>query len=174
MRYDAGERIAVARITTGAAPLVAPASGEDVTQGGLADIVAMDDFIYGEPQPQQPRVQDPPDTKAPRVQVDAKRKIELRKLRRGLKLTLTPDEAASYEVSLVGSARSVEIARKRGDVILAERALARADGERELTLKPKRKLLRETPNRFKVELRVEATDGAGNSDTVRKTIKVTS
>ena len=48
------------------------------------------------------------------------------------------------------------------------------DGERELTLKPKRKLLRETPNRFKVELRVEATDGAGNSDTVRKTIKVTS
>ena len=55
----------------------------------------MDDFIYGEPQPQQPRVQDPPDTKAPRVQVDAKRKIELRKLRRGLELTLTPDEAAS-------------------------------------------------------------------------------
>ena len=103
-----------------------------------------------------------------------KRKIELRKLRRGLELTLTPDEAASYEVSLVGSARSVEIARKRGDVILAEKALARADGERKLTLKPKRKLLRETPNRFKVELRVEATDGAGNSDTVRKTIKVTS
>ena len=174
VRYDAGERIAVARITTGAAPLVAPASGEDVTQGGPADIVAMDDFIYGEPQPQQPRVQDPPDTKAPRVQVDAKRKIELRKLRRGLELTLTPDEAASYEVSLVGRARSIEIARKRGDVILAEKALARADGERELTLKPKRKLLRETPNRFKVELRVEATDGAGNSDTVRKTIKVTS
>ncbi len=183
VRYDAGERIAVARITTGAAPLVAPASGEDVTQGGPADIVAMDDFVYGEPlarveqpEPEQPDVQDPPpDTKAPQVQVDgAKRKIELRKLLRGLELTLTPDEAASYEVSLVGSARSVEIARKRGDVILAEKALARANGERELTLKPKRKLLEETPNRFKVELRVEATDGAGNSDTVRKTIKVTS
>ena len=80
-------------------------------------------------------------------------------LRRGLELTLTPDEAASYEVSLVGRARSIEIARKRGDVILAEKALARADGERELTLKPKRKLLRETPNRFKVELRVQESAG---------------
>jgi hypothetical protein len=187
VRYDAGERIAVARITTGAAPLVAPASGEDVTQGGPADIVAMDDFIYGEPlaivaeqpdpePPLPPDVEDPqPDTKAPQVQVEgAKRKIELRKLLRGLELTLTPDEAAAYEVTLVGSARSVELASKRGDVILAEKTLARAEGERELILKPKRKLLRETPNRFKVELRVEATDGAGNSDTVRKTIKVTS
>ena len=38
--------IALARITTGAAPL----GNDDVTQGGAADIVVMDDFIYGEPQ----------------------------------------------------------------------------------------------------------------------------
>jgi hypothetical protein len=184
VRYDAGERIAVARITTGAAALVAPDSAPDVTQGGPADIVAMDDFIYGEPrelvaeapeEPEQPPVQDPqPDIQGPQVKVEgARKKIELRKLLRGLELTLTPDEAASYEVSLVGKARSVEIARKRGDVILAEKKLARAGGERKLELKPKRKLLAETPNRFKVQLLVEATDGAGNSDTVRKAIKVT-
>ena len=49
---------------------------------------------------------------------------------------------------------------------------ALAAGERKLKLKPKRKLLKETPDRFKVQLRVEATDGAGNSETVRKSIKV--
>ena len=78
MRYDAGERIALARITTGAAPL----GLDDVTQGGPADIVAMDDIIYGEPQatpPAEPEpVVEPPDTRAPNVTVDgAKRKVEL-------------------------------------------------------------------------------------------------
>jgi hypothetical protein len=175
VRYDAGERIAVARITTGAAPLVSPASGEDVTQGGPADIVAMDDFVYGEPLARVAEQPPPPDVQGPQVKVKgAKRKIELRKLLRGLELRLIPDEAASYEVTLLASARSVEIARKRNNVILAQRTLARAEGERKLELKPKRKLLKETPNRFKVELRVEATDGSGNSDTVRKTIKVKS
>jgi hypothetical protein len=175
VRYDAGERAAVARITTGGAAIVAPASGNDVTQGGPADIVAMDDFIYGEPQPLAAGQPQQPDTRAPRVAVEgAKRKVALRALLRGLKLTLSADEAASYDVTLAAKARSVEIARKRGDVILAEKSLARTDGERKLKLKPKRKLLKETPNRFKVELRVEATDAAGNSDTVRRSIKVRS
>ncbi len=164
VRFDAGERAALARITTGAAPLGNP----DVTQGGAADIVVMDDFIYGEPQTIQP---EQPDTKGPQVDVEgAKKKLELAKLLRGLRLTLTPDEAASYEVSLLGSARSVEI--KKNEVVLAEKSLALAAGERKLKLKPARKLLKETPDRFKVQLLVEATDGAGNSKTVRKSIKV--
>ena len=68
--YDSGERIAVARITTGEAPLGA----DDVTQGGTADVVAMDDIIYGEPQATPPAEPDPveppppvepPDTQGP-------------------------------------------------------------------------------------------------------------
>ena len=124
VRYDAGERIAVARITTGEAALGA----DDVTQGGAADVVAMDDIIYGEPQatpppaPEQPDPVEPPDTKAPRVDVDgAKGKVQLRRLLRGLDLTVSADEPASYEVSLLASAKSVEIARKN-EVVLAAKS----------------------------------------------------
>jgi hypothetical protein len=175
--YDSGERIAVARITTGEAALGA----DDVTQGGTADVVAMDDIIYGEPQAtppaepepvEPPPPVEPPDTMGPQVQVDgAKGKVSLQQLKRGLELTLTPDEAASYEVSLLASAKSVQIARK-SEVVLASKEIDRSSGQTELTLKPKRKLLKQAPARFKVELRVEATDAAGNTATVRKSIKV--
>jgi hypothetical protein len=173
VRYDAGERIATALITTGAAALGA----NDVTQGGTADIVAMDDFIYGEPLETEaaPAPQEPPaDARAPQVKVEgASKRIELGELRRGLELRLTPDEAASYEVTLLGSARSVQLARK-GEVILASKATGLSADERELRLKPKRKLLRDVPEKFKLELRVEATDGVGNESTVRRSIKVRS
>lgn len=167
VRFDAGERIALARITTGAAAL----GGNDVTQGGTADIVAMDDFIYGEPQAVVP---EQPDTQGPQVTVaGAEKKVELRKLLRGLQLTLSSDEAASYEVTLTASPRSVELARK-GELVLAQKSLALAEGDRSLKLKPKRKLLRSTPRTFKVGLTVEATDGAGNTSAVQTSIKVSS
>ena len=174
VRYDAGERIAVARITTGEAALGA----DDVTQGGTADVVAMDDIIYGEPQatppaePEPPAPVEPPDTKAPQVDVDgAKGKVQLRQLLRGLNLTLSADEPASYEVSLLASAKSVQIARKN-EVVLAAKSVDRTANPAELTLKPKRKLLKQAPNRFKVQLRVEATDAAANTATVSRSIKV--
>ena len=177
IRYDAGERIAVARITTGEAALGA----DDVTQGGAADVVAMDDIIYGEPQatppappapPEQPDPVEPPDTKAPSVDVDgAKGKLQLRQLLRGLDLTLSADEPASYEVSLLASAKSVQIARKN-EVVLASKAIDRTADPASVTLKPKRKLLKQAPNRFKVQLRVEATDAAANTATASRTIKV--
>ncbi len=176
VRYDAGERIALARITTGAAPL----GLDDVTQGGPADIVAMDDIIYGEPQatppaqpgPVEPDPVEPPDTRAPDVTVKgAKSKVELESLLDGLDLTISSDEPAAYEASLLASAKSVEIARK-SEVVLASKSTARTADDRELTLKPKRKLLKQTPRKFKVELRIEATDAAGNTATYRKSIKV--
>ena len=149
-----------------------------MTQGGTADVVAMDDIIYGEPQatppaePEPPAPVEPPDTKAPQVDVDgAKGKVQLRQLLRGLDLTLSADEPASYEVSLLASAKSVEIARKN-EVVLAAKSVARTANPAELTLKPKRKLLKQAPNRFKVQLRVEATDAAANTATVSRSIKV--
>jgi hypothetical protein len=174
VRYDAGERIAVARISTGEAALGA----DDVTQGGPADVVAMDDIIYGEPQatpppaPEQPAPVEPPDTKAPHVDVDgAKGKVKLRQLRSGLDLTLSADEPASYEVRLLASAKSVQIARKN-EVILAAKSINRTADPAAVTLKPKRKLLKQAPHRFKVQLQVVATDAAANTATVSRSIKV--
>ena len=135
----------------------------------------MDDFIYGEPQaipPAQPPAEPPAaDIQGPQVEVKGvKKHVDLKQLIRGLELTLTADEPASYEVTLLGSARSVEI--RKNDVILAKRTLALAAGARELKLRPVRKLLKETPNRFNVRLLIEAADGAGNSASVRESIKV--
>src|SRR5206468_7945337 len=48
--FNAGERVARAEITTGTAAL----GPNDLNQGGPADEVAMDDFIYAEPQPLTP------------------------------------------------------------------------------------------------------------------------
>jgi hypothetical protein len=47
VRFDAGEGIARVRITTGNMAL-----GENATDGGGVDVVAMDDFIYAEPVPE--------------------------------------------------------------------------------------------------------------------------
>jgi hypothetical protein len=48
--FDEGETVGLARITTGDGELEATGSPDDVTQGGEDDVIALDDFIYGEPQ----------------------------------------------------------------------------------------------------------------------------
>jgi hypothetical protein len=50
--FDAGERVARARITSGNV-----AAGPGVTDGGPNDVIVMDDFIYGEPQAQGGTIQ---------------------------------------------------------------------------------------------------------------------
>jgi hypothetical protein len=45
VRYDAGERIAMVRVRAGDVRL-----GAGINQSGTQDVVAMDDFVYGEPQ----------------------------------------------------------------------------------------------------------------------------
>jgi hypothetical protein len=160
--FDAGERIARARITSGAAPILATASPNDITQGGAADLVVMDNFIYGEPQP----------TQAPLVTLrGAPRAIRLRALlRRGIRLRLTPNEAVSFQVALRASVRTVRVARN--ELTLASRSLARASGTRTVRLRPKRRLLRNAPRRFRTQLVVQATDAAGLTRTLRRTIRV--
>jgi hypothetical protein len=166
--FDAGERLALARITSGAA---AP-GGNDVSQGGPADIVVMDDFAFGEPQAVPPPPPPPVDDQAPDVTLaGAPRRIRLRALlRRGLRLRLTPDEAASFRVTLLGSVRRVRLARN--ELILRRRTLGEATGQRRVRIRPPRRLLRDTPRRFRVQLVVEATDAAGNTGTLRRTIRV--
>ena len=159
--FDAGERIARAEITSGAAPLTEAASPNDLTQGGPADLVVMDNFIYGEPQPTAP----------PQVTVRAPRTIRLRALvRRGIRLSLTPNEPVSFQASLLASVRGARIAAN--ELTLVSRSLGRAGGTRTLRLRPARRLLRDTPRRFRIRLVVEATDASGLTATVRRTIRV--
>jgi hypothetical protein len=171
--FNAGERIARARITSGAAPILATASPDDITQGGPADLVVTDNFIFGEPQAIPPAPPPPgPDVTPPTVTLQgAPARIRLRALRRnGVRLRLTPNEPASFRVALLGSVRNVRIARN--ELTLASRTLGRAAGERRVRLRPKRRLLRNTPRRFRLQLVVQATDAGGNTQTLRRTIRV--
>jgi hypothetical protein len=126
------------------------------------DVAVMDDFIYGEPQPNA------------RPQVTLRgvpRAIRLRRLvRRGIRIRLTPNEAVSVRAALLASVREVRVARN--ELALASRRLGRALGTRTLRLRPKRRLLRDTPRTFRIRLVVEATDALGLSRTVRRTIRV--
>lgn len=98
------------------------------------------------------------------------RRITYTRLLKGLRSRIAVNERASLDVVLLGRARSVQVARA-GDVILAERHLARSTRTRTVTLKPRRRLLA-TRARFSVRLRVTATDAAGNSRTKTRTIRV--
>jgi hypothetical protein len=159
--FNEGERIARAQITSGAAALTGPGSPNDLTQGGPADLVVMDNFIYGEPQPIQPA----------EVTVRAPRTIRLRTLiRRGARLRLTPNEPVSFRASLLASVRAVRIAAN--ELTLVSRSLRRAAGTRTLRLRPARRFLRDTPRRFRIRLVVQATDASGLTTTVRRTIRV--
>jgi hypothetical protein len=173
--FNAGERIARARITSGAASVLATASPDDITQGGPADLVVMDNFIFGEPQAIPPAPAPPapaPDVTRPTVNLrGAPARIRRRALlRNGLRLRLTPNEPASFRVALLGSVRNVRIARN--ELTLVSRTLGRAAGERRLRLRPARRLLRNTARRFRLQLLVQATDAAGNTRTLRRTIRV--
>jgi hypothetical protein len=159
---EPGVRAASARITTGTAALGAP----DVTQGGSADVVVMDDFIYGEPQPA------PADTTGPRVTLSGlEKKVDLKALRKGLKVGVNTDERATIDARLTARARNVELARRASaTVLLAEKSLGLGSGDRKLKLKPARAALRGA-DELRAQLRIVATDASGNRTTVTRRIK---
>ena len=167
IKLDPGVAASSARITTGGAALGLP----DITQGGAADAVAMDDFIYGEPQPV------PPDTAGPQLTVEGL-DTELRpgKFAKGLKLEVATDEAATIDARLVAKTRSVELAsgetrRVKADVLLDEKARGLDVGDRRLRLKPKRSVIRGA-ERIKAQIQVAATDTHGNRTVLRRKISV--
>lgn len=174
--FNAGERVALARITSGAAAL---ATGvDDVTQGGPSDLVTMDNFIFGDPVAVPPPVVVPPpppvlpDTTAPTVTLKGvPAAIRLKGLRNnGIPVRMTPNEPASFRVALLASVGKVRVAAN--ELTLASRSLARAAGERSVRLRPARRLLRNTAKRFRVRVLVLATDAGGNTTTVRRTVRV--
>ena len=164
---DPGVAAATAKITTGSAALVPPPGPSP--DDGAADIVAMDDFIYGEPQPSAAGA---PDTKGPELTVKGvSKKVEKKELTKGLKLKLTTDEPATLDARLSAKARTVDFDRAGGKVILAEKSLGLGSGQRQLKLKAKRNVLKGASS-LKAEVRIVATDASGNRTKVTKKITV--
>ena len=113
----------------------------------------------------------PADTTGPRLSVAriAAKSLKRNAFLKGLPLSLSCDESCSLDVELRGTARSVRLARY--EVTLAQRSLRAGSGSRTLTLKPSRKLVGKA-KRLTVQLRVTATDAAGNRSTVTRVLKV--
>jgi len=169
--FDAGERVSRARITTGDTAVTSTSSPND----GPGDIVVMDDFLYGEPQPVVAPPPPPPppaaDTTAPRVNLTGvPRKVDVEALKRGLRVGIRPNETSRLEVALLGSARRATITRSF-NLTLASRKLGLSNAKRTVRLRPSRRLIGDA-ERFKVQLRVIATDQAGNRRTVTRKINV--
>jgi hypothetical protein len=101
------------------------------------------------------------DTIEPRTVVNAPRSVSLDALlRRGVKVTARPNEAARLKFAL-----------DRSGSVVASKSLGLAAGKRSVTLKPGARQLAARRS-FTLRLRVVATDAAGNSATVTRTITV--
>jgi hypothetical protein len=103
--FDEGETVGLARITTGDGELEASGSPDDVTQGGEDDLVALDDFLYGEPQqsPQllrKPKLNKDRGTAKLRALVPGAGEIELRKSKKLKRSVEEPEEAGPVTLSI--------------------------------------------------------------------------
>jgi hypothetical protein len=162
--YPSGTRVSRVRIRTGN---TAPGPNDG---GAQADVVVMDDFLYGEPQeikapaPQgggQPAVTPPAaqvaapvaalDTVAPALKASVRKTLRLAALRKGIKAKATCDEPCTLSFEL-----------RRGSRVLAHKSLGLGAGTRSAKLKPSRRALRRLPRHATLKLRVVATDQSGN------------
>jgi hypothetical protein len=162
--YPAGTRVSRVRIRTGN---TAPGPNDG---GAQADVVVMDDFLYGEPQEikapaaqggGQPAVTPAPaqvaapvatlDTVAPSLKAAVRKTLRLAALRKGIKAKATCDEPCSLVFDL-----------RRGSRVLAHKSLGLGAGTRSVGLKPSRRALRRLPRHATLKLRVVATDQSGN------------
>lgn len=111
------------------------------------------------------------DTTAPTAKIaKLPKRLKLKQLTKGFSFTVTPSEPSSIDATLVGSARSVKLA-KSFNVTLAHKRLRLAAGKRKVVLKVKKKLLGRS-RKFTVRLTLVLTDAAGNKSTVRRSLKV--
>ena len=121
-----------------------------------------------EPQP-QPTPQTPPaDTKPPGVAVTLPKKVTRKLLVKGLRVTVTPDEASAVSVEERAAAARVHLAGRSYNLTLAQASAPLGSGARTFTLKAPRKLLGKA-KRFGVRFVITAVDAAGNRTVVTRT-----
>jgi Ca2+-binding RTX toxin-like protein len=123
------------------------------------------------PGPSTPAVPAPPDDKRPAIALGRlPSTVKRASFLKGLKVSAGCDEPCALDLELRGSARTVKFARSY-DLTLGSRSLGRAAGTRRVTLKPSKRLIGRA-RRLVVQLKVTATDAAGNRSTKTKTIRV--
>jgi hypothetical protein len=88
----------------------------------------------------------------------------------GRKVTVTPSEPVSVLAELQSTVKRAQAAAY--NLSLATKRLKLGAGRRSLTIKPGRRLVGHPRKRFKVHLRVTATDAAGNAKVLTRTISV--
>jgi uncharacterized repeat protein (TIGR01451 family) len=118
------------------------------------------------------------DVVAPVVDVTGvPRTRKLRRFRKGVRPTATPDEPASITMELLTTARSAGARKVRGaaagpfNLTLDRRSFPLGAGARTARLKPPRRLLGKA-RRFRARVRVTAIDAAGNRAVVNRNIRV--
>jgi hypothetical protein len=112
-----------------------------------------------------------PDTKAPKATIKAPPSTTRSSLTsKGVKATITVNEAAKLEVSLEGTPKTAVLSAAYG-LTLASKTV-NATGKKSVTLKPTRKLVGRPRRAFKVRIKVVATDAAGNRSTTTRTLTV--
>ncbi len=117
----------------------------------------------------------PADTAAPKVTLSVTSSVRRSSLLKGLKVTVTPSESVRLEASLNGRVTRATAARAlagKYNLELIGTSLPLAAGPRTITLRPKAALVPMVKRTQKIQLRVTATDAAGNATLVTKTISV--
>lgn len=99
-------------------------------------------------------------------------RITLRTIRsRGVPLTVEPNQPASFLIELLGRARTIRLANV-GDVVLAERRLARAAGRRTTRLTIPRSQRGRLRRKARLRLRVTATDALGRKSVLIRSLTI--
>jgi len=168
--FNAGERVARVRITNGTLAVDEQSFGAvnspDVTQGGSGDLVALDDFLYGEPTALDTGADPAPALKLKGV----KKKVSLADFAKGVRVTAQASEDVALDFQLRASSGSLGIKGGKNNVILAEKSLDFGSNGK-AKLKPNAKLIRGL-KKLKVQVRVVAIDRGGQRATAKKKIKV--
>jgi Ca2+-binding RTX toxin-like protein len=117
----------------------------------------------------------PPDVRAPIVSIKAPRSITARAFRKGLRVQLSTDEAASFTAELRAKVKGrrggrLAFAGAVGEVTIGQGRLARGTGTRSLRLKASKRFAKAVRGKaLRLVVRVTATDAAGNvADAARK------
>jgi hypothetical protein len=105
----------------------------------------------------------------PALAIGAPASIRFKSLGRGVLVSATTQAPARLDFELRATPRRPQVARF--EMLLASRSLGLGSGKRSVRLKPVRRLRRPS-GRFKLQLRVTATDVGGNRAVKTRTITV--